>query len=180
MTELKQIIGKLPKLTKAERQNLRQALDFFDGGRTKAATSTVPQVVVQDWLTPGIITELRRRGLEYSGLSEKRINGMAPDYITESRGVMIDLRNKMLKSKAQASTARLDHAELLGFGRIIAQVLADYLQNVRSINLKYMLTNISKVPDALEASFPGYLSSGFIYFLIKSHRGKWDRERAYK
>ena len=172
MTELKQIIGKLPKLTKVERQNLRQALDFFDGGKTKAATSAAPQVNVQDWLTPGIIAELRRRGLEYSGLSEKRINGMAPDYLAESTAVMVYLRRKMLKSKAQASTARLDHAELLGLGRVIAQVLADYLQNVRSINLKYMLTNISKVPDAIEASFPGYLGAGMLYMLVRSNVSK--------
>ena len=166
MSELKQIIGKLPKLTKAERQTLRQALDFFDGGKTKAAVSGKEKVVVHDWLIPGIIAELRRRGLEYSGLSDRRIASMAPDYEEESKALMVSLRQKLIKAKALTSKERLTHAELEGFGRVSARALADYLQNTRSLNLKFMLGNISKVPDALEASYPSYLACGLVGVLI--------------
>lgn len=164
MSELKQIVGKLPKLTKAERQTLRQALDFFDGGKTKALNK--PQITVQDWLLPGIIAELRRRGLEYSGINERRIASMAPDYEKEAAALMASLRQKLIKAKAITTQERLTHAELEGFGRVSARALADYLQNTRSLNLKFMLGNISKLPDALEASYPSYLACGMVGVLV--------------
>lgn len=163
MTELKQIISKLPKLTKAEKQTLRQALDFLDGGKGKATTVVVNN---NDWLTPGIEYELRRRGMSYPALTERRLNSLAPGYTDDAALVMIDLRQKLTRAKARTSEVRLHHAELLSFGRTVARVLAEYLQPVRPLGLKFMLGNVAKVPDAIEAAFPDYLASGMVWLLV--------------
>lgn len=166
--DVKQINSALGKLTKEERRTVRAALDFLEG---RKSTGTTTQADTEDWLLPGIVAELRRRGLSYA-LPQKQLNKIAPDYATDSIAVRNDLRERLKRDKAQVSDDRIDHAELIAFGRVSARALADYLQPVAPIGLKFLLTNITKVPDALEASFPDYLSSGMLWILVQHGNGK--------
>jgi len=163
MSEVKQIISKLPGLTKAERGRIRQTIEFLDGGKGKSA---VTKGASDDWLTPGILYELKRRGMSYIGISEQRLNSLAPNYATDSAAVRADMRERLKRAKAQNSDVRLDQAELISFGRVVARALAEYLQPVAPVGLKLLLGNISKVPDAIEASFPDYLSCSMLGLLI--------------
>lgn len=164
MSAVKQIISSLPKLTKAERQQLRQAMDFLDGGKNRVVVAA--QLSTEDWLAPGLLIELRRRGLGHPPLSVDRLNSLAPNYAADSAALRADLREKLKRGKAQACAERLNHVELLAFGRCCARALAEYLQPSRPVGLKVLFTNVSRVPDALEASFPDYLATGMIWLLV--------------
>lgn len=169
MSELKRIVSSLPQLTKVERQTLRQTLDFLDSTKGK---TFAPLLATNDWLTPGILFELRRRGMSYPPLTEKRLNSLSPNYFADAVPIMEGLRQKLKKSKERVAGARLNHAELLSFGRTIARALAEYLQPVGPVGLKFMLNNVAKVPDALEASFPEYLASSMLWVLVGARTGE--------
>ena len=170
MLDVKQIISALPKLTKAELRQLRQAIDFIDGKSTLKKASGWQQT--EDWLTPGLLYELKRRGLTYGYLDEQRLKNMAPNYAADSEVVRENLREKLKQSKALISTKRLDHAELVAFGRIAARALADYLQPVASLGLKFLLTNVGKISEALEQSYPEYLQSSMIWMVVTHSESK--------
>jgi len=162
MNSVKQIISSLPSLSKADRDRIRQTIDFLDG----KGKSVVTKGSGEDWLTPGVLYELKRRGMSYPALNEQRLNSLAPNYIVDAAAIRADMRERLKHAKALTSNQRLDQAELIGFGRTAARALADYLQPIRPIGLKFLLTNIAKLPDAIEASFPDYLSSSMLGVLI--------------
>lgn len=151
--EFQQIIRWLPKLTDVEKRMLMKQL----GGTTPPA---IKEGSIDDWLLPGISAELRRRGLSHPSLTREDINRIAPNYWADSLRVRADLRTRL--------SAKLKHGELIGLGHIVVRALADYRSPVTPIGVKFLLTNIGKIPEAIEQSFPGYLACGMLHHLIRT------------
>ena len=68
---------------------------------------------------------------------------------------------------AAASGTFAKPAELAALGQVVARALADYVVTYSSLTIKAMMRNVAQVPQALDASFPGYLAAGMIGILIK-------------
>lgn len=166
---LKKIVGQLPQMSRADRMRLRVALDFVDGGKTKQRAESVARST-DDWILPGIGRELRRRGLVTGKLSSEQISRAAPNYRADAA-----LFCSRYQKRFQRERPGLRHAELVGLGIVFARALADYLPGVLPPNvglgLRTMLSNVSKLPDAIEASFPDYLQCGMILALIGDVKG---------
>lgn len=58
-------------------------------------------------------------------------------------------------------------AERYALGKMVARALRDYLVWQEHFGLKSMLAQVDKIPEALDASFPGYIASGMLGVLIK-------------
>jgi hypothetical protein len=161
---LKEMIVGLGKLSKPELGQLRNALDNV-GAPSSSATSG-PQTGA-DWLFDGILYELQRRGLSYPKLPKDRLNSLAPNYFADSVPIMTNLRVELLRVKKRIPGATLRQAELDALGRKAARELARLLQGGPApMSLRTMLVNVLRIPEALEASYPGYLASGMILHLI--------------
>lgn len=165
-TPLQQIIAKLPQLSPADRTRLRAALDFVDGRKSARAPERFVRST-DDWVLPGIERELRRRGLFTGKLLPDRVNRAAPNYQEDAAAFCQHYRRRIKKVYPE-----LKHAQLVALGIIFARALADYLPSVlhpnASLGLQTMLRNVNKMPDAIEASFPGYLQAGMLLFLLNT------------
>jgi hypothetical protein len=144
------LVATLPQLTMIQIKELR--------ARLQALEAPKDEPVVGDWLTNGILLELKRRGLTHgTGTVWKRIlpKGYAEE-CAEVRGLLLQRVHRALSP-----------AEQHVMGQIVARALADYLIVRAPLGLRGMLTNIWNVPTAMEASYPGYLGSGFMELLLK-------------
>jgi hypothetical protein len=151
-SELNTVLKLIPKLNPKEQLEIKQKLDFLLQG-----IKTHPNRPLDDWLTEGIVTELVRRGLLHKGMDWKRV---APSGYQQ--------QSESIRTLLKAATRRpLTAGEQYALGRLVARALADYLQNTPGFGLKVMLQNISKVSEALENSYPGYLVAGMLGMLIK-------------
>jgi len=158
LSELQRIINQLPKLTPAERNQLRQVLAFLDGGKS---AKPLPSKSTDDWLLPGLAHEVKRRGGSHPPLNDTTLNKLAPGYVADSLRVCRHLKDGL--------PVTIKHEQLLAMGRVVARALADYLQNAGvPIGLKVMLNNVAKMSEAIEQSFPGYLEAGWLGYLINA------------
>jgi hypothetical protein len=158
---LQKMVGQLPQLSASERQRLRQALDFLGTKKVSATPSST-----EDWLLPGIERELRRRGLSFAKLTPALVRRTAPNYVEDATAFCQYYGEKLRKAEPG-----LKHAHFLALGAVFARALADYLPQRLPPNVvvgaQTMLQNVSKLPDAIQASFPDYLaSSGMVWVLI--------------
>lgn len=113
----------------------------------------------QDWLTQGLWTELSRRGMIEQKYSPARIKAVKPkDYDTRRIGV----QELLLKRVGR----ELDYQERVALGKVSGRALAKYLEWQDHFGLKVMLNSIQLVPEAIEASLPGYLECGMLGALI--------------
>lgn len=150
----------LHQVEPAEKYKLRMLL----GSGNQAERKT------EDWLTGGIFTELRRRGLRYHS-SVETIQRVAPRYMEDASSIQ-----QFVRLRVKQETGNLPkQIELVGFGLELARVLAEYLKQVAPsapLGLKRMLVNVSRMPEAIESSYPGYLDCGMLHCLIRGNGGK--------
>ena len=152
---LQTVLKHLPGLKPEEQQEVKKRLDFLLGSK--------PKNDVSDWLVEGVCAELVRRGLlagKSAGYSSQLWNKVTPkSYAKDSEAVRVFLTENIFYA--------LTVAETYALGRLVARALADYLQNTPGFGLRMMLQQISKVPEALDASYPGYLAAGMLSRLIR-------------
>lgn len=159
---LKEVLRRLPKLTKAELAQVKVRATFLLGdASTEIATS-------QDWLLDGVTLELRRRGLwPHSSALPKRF---LPSNYAETAS---HVREHLLKG---VGAAKLRPHEGMALGSVAAAALADYLVRGRiPVTSKTLLLNLDKIPVALEAAFPGYWAAALLGFCFKDH--KWPLKK---
>jgi hypothetical protein len=117
-----------------------------------------------DWLTEGILHVLKARGLMIGNLPLKQIKRMAPtDYAARCTRV----RDFLLKRESPA----FQGPALTALGRKVAEALVEHIMSWntkgKGIGLPLVLACIDKVPEALDAAFPGYLESGLLYLIVR-------------
>lgn len=148
----------VPRLSADERNKLRLLLIKHSGERVKASKAV--NELDADWLLRGICRELERRGLPHHVGSMIEVRRMAPDYELSSQEV-----RQHLEAQIEASWRTPTRTELFTLGNVAGGALADYFKNSRS--LKRLLNVAGRTVEALEASFPGYLQSGYVYVLLQ-------------
>lgn len=160
---VQKMIGQLPRLSSDDRRKLRAALDFVDR-RNPTGSAVKFEKSSDDWILPGIERELRRRGLFTGSLNRARLARLAPNYHQDAAEFCTRYRKKLNKIMP------LKNVQLIALGHVFARALADYLRETLpaevSVGPQTVLRNVSKIPDAIEASFPGYLQAGMVLLLI--------------
>jgi hypothetical protein len=157
--EFRELVGKLPLLTKAQMTDVRRRLGFLIGGASEGQQS--------DWLLEGVLSELRRRGLGHMvppSFTIRKSNSYH-GYETQADRVRLVLT---------AAVPNMTLPETMSMGAIAAKCLADFILTWKrddggkfEVSLETMLHNIHQVPAALDAAFPGYLESGMMGFLLR-------------
>jgi hypothetical protein len=111
------------------------------------------------WLVDGIFFELKRRKLIIDVMLAKQIRSFAPRYMQDA--VMVE---EWLQKELKRSVSP---PQLMLLGRAAAEALAGYLCDCSEWQLssRLMFCNLTKVPEAMDASFPGYVSAGLLSWL---------------
>ncbi len=155
----------LPKLSAQRIQDLRLLLDTYYA--PEAATNHD----ASDWLLSGIQDEMRRRGLGCPPLTAKFVS---KDVFAQAAAV-----KEILTKSARRSGSSLSTTQWLALGKVCAEALATLILSWKvedettqewkpvPFSVRVMLNNIAKVPEALEADFPGYLEAGLLHLLVR-------------
>ena len=161
-TKFQEILALLPKLSPDELKQVKTRVSFLLGqGKTKAEDKNEE---FNDWLTLGIVYELQRRGTVAKDLNNFILKKSAPSSYVENCAMVC----KHLEGRVSSSI--LDPVQLVILGRMVARCEADYLSFFGEVSLRQMLCNIGNIPIAIERSYPGYVQSGMLDFLV--HKGK--------
>lgn len=156
---LAQVKKELLSLPRVELLELRRHIDAL----VQLGGSEQDEPQEQDWITAGIWTELSRRGLVEQKYSPTRIKAIKPkEYDVRRAGVQ-----ELLLSRVGRE---LNYQERVALGWLVGFALAKYLDWHDHFGLKVMLNNIISVPEAVEASLPGYLECGMLGELIQDKR----------
>jgi len=150
------IVGKIPSMTKQQMTDLRRRLLFFMGNQK----DSVPD---QDWLLQGIIEVLRERGIGQMVPPNFRIKNVKSfgEYETQADRV---------RELLSTAIPNMGLTEQLALGVLCARALATYLGKFTEISLHSMLFYVARVPEALDDSYPNYLASGTLAFIIRHAR----------
>lgn len=144
-----EILLALPTLSKADLEKIKLRASLLIG--STPATPTADQEL---WLCTGFMHELKRRGLGafmVAGLPAERVR-FIQDYLLQGFG---DTQTKQV--------------ERLALAELAANALANYLAKGKvPISAKTLYANIDKVPQALEASFPGYWNARAFWVCLQT------------
>lgn len=145
MSDLQEVLRRLPGLTPAELEQVRVRVLFLVGSK--------PAAPVEDWLQSGILSELKRRGIWAQGHSiDSYVKGHAEASLAARQHILGGYRNRLPR-----------RAELLALGQLAANALAEWLLRAKvPLGPKTMFNNLNKIPAALEDAFPGYWQAGML------------------
>ena len=154
-----QIIALIPKLGPAELAEVQAALKF--NGAMQGA-SDAPLLMSSDWVLNGIATYLIRRGLiEAQGaLWGLKKRDAYKAYIHKLAPVAAFLA----RLEGQVKTHTRHRPQLAA---ICATALADWLEKRSIFSVSTMLSQIDKLPEALDEAYPGYVKAGLFSFVLR-------------
>lgn len=155
--QLQQVIALLPKLSPAEIDQVQSRLKFL---RTYKE-APVADDLSSDWVMSGVITYLSRRGVmvERGAWFAIKKRTAYKVYLNKLPRVMCYLAKVEEKAKT-----RTRHRPALAY--ICAKALGEYLDNAGIFSVSTMLSNIDKIPEAIDKQFPGYVMSEMFGFVL--------------
>lgn len=149
---LSTVLLALPQLNADELKVVRSRVG---ASSSLAGSSTVEATLGNggDYLLEGLCQELRRRGA--LGREKRLPARLIPQGYAEKAA---DVRDYFAKHLGTLSAG-----ELSALGQLMGEALALYLEK-RGVPIapSTLLNNISKVPTAVDAAFPGYLEAGVL------------------
>lgn len=165
MTAKDDIIAALPRLSAKERGEVQLAIKMLgalDGGPSPADTT----VASDDWVLSGIATYLVRRGLipERTGIHDLRRRDAYKQYLTKLPSLMGFLTKLEYDNKL---TRR--HRVTVSF--LCARSLGDILEKRNYFSVGAMLSQIDKMPEALDQAYPGYIAANLFGFILQRSEG---------
>ena len=146
------IVSRIPEMTKQQMTDLRRRLLFFMGTKDSSPD--------QDWLLQGILTVIRERGMGNMIPPNFRIKNTKSfgEYETQA-----DRVRELLSNAIPDMTVVEQHA----LGVLSARALAIYLSKFTDVSLHNMLFYVARIPEAIDDSYPNYLASGTLAFIIR-------------
>lgn len=116
----------------------------------------------QDWLLEGIIFVLNERGLGKQVPHSFRLknNKSFASYQTQSERIKSLIEDALGNN---SSTMELKQA-----GIIAARALASFL--AKEVSFHAMMFSISRIPEAIQRSFPGYIESGLLPLILRKSK----------
>lgn len=166
MVEFKDIMGSLRSLSRTQLEAVRKQAAYHLQHQSSRGSAPVEE---EDWLLLGLLTELRRRGLDGRDFKIKSSSSFA-GFQTQSVGV----RELLLTAVPGLSAVQ---RRLLG--EIAGYELARYLESwspPKEISRANLLMYVSRVPEAIDRAFPGYMAAGMLG-LVVSGRKAWQTSR---
>ena len=164
LQDLSTVANILPRLDGSELLKVRDKASAL-----LALTTTNPSPAAPlngahtDYLFEGVVAELRRRGL--LGRDKRPNNKSVPvSYATDAHRIR-SLLNEHVGGRGFSA------AEYAFLGQLAIRCLASYLETHKSdepISCNLLCRKISKVPQALDESYPGYLEAGILPFALRS------------
>jgi len=150
------ILATLPHLSREQLGNIQKkcaAAIALAGGKRSGD---------DDWLLRGIHVELIRRGLEEERLQPIQAKGANAGFTTQSERV---------RSVLEKGAPGLSRNELYVLGEIAAQCLANHIDSwdKGGLSISTLMRNVSRVPEAVDRAFPGYLEAGFLGMVVHGH-----------
>lgn len=158
--DFQKLVAQLPELTRDQITDLRRRAAFFLAHKEEGGVQN------QDWILAGVIQVLNDRGLESTIPANFRIKNKRSfsAYSTQADRIM-----QMLSLAIPNMTT----TDRLSLGVLAARALADYIQSwikPTPVTLDSMLHNVSRIPEALDIAFPGYIAAGLLSFLLPARR----------
>lgn len=149
-----QVVGLLPKLSAADLQKVSAALKML-GAKPQA----VPSENQNDWLLIGIAECLVDKGLLAKANQLAKGKSYAA-YLKKLPPVM----EYLVVLENQCGGGRRVRTAL---AVMCARALADWLEARAMLEPAYMLMMVDHLPEAVEASFPGYVQAGLFGAALK-------------
>ena len=153
---MSQILFSLGTLNRYQLDKVKQRVSFLLQHRTNTTS-----VENEDWLLLGILNELRRRGLDDRDTFRlKKVSSYA-SFNTQSENV----RSLLLKVAPD-----LTAIQRRALGETAAKALADFISTwtpPRETNRENLLMLVSKIPEALDWAFPGYMAAGMLGMVVR-------------
>ena len=163
-TPLASVLQTLPSLPSKELEAIKQKVQALLSLRGGCDTTEEPDDSYDlaappfDYIFDGICYELRRRGLiKQNGFIPKT---RWPKNFSKSSKEMREFLETQFSEP-------LSPAQLTLLGRLSAEALASYLEHVVPISPTTLMSNLDKIPTALEQMLPGYLRAGLLFMIFE-------------
>lgn len=160
MSDYQHILAKLPALSRTELKEVRLRASAL------LSMSTDTSEAEDDWLLYGVGHELISRGM--GKLPPTSVLVTLNDYKTYDK--QAETLKAFLLHAVEGTGAALHRNERRALGCICARSLAGYITSFSEVSLATMLRYSAKMPQAVDRSFPGYLASGMMRFLLVDRR----------
>jgi len=155
-----EILALITKISPAERRDVMVAIKGLDQFEGRPAPSQAASG--QDLLLAMIAGYLAQRGIPVS-VNELRRRNAFVTYKAKLPALM-----DFVADLEKRSDLGSKHRRLLMF--LIARALGDMLTKRGYFSTGAMLTNINKIPEALDEAFPGYVKAGGFRLLLKVNK----------
>jgi hypothetical protein len=152
--DFRRVVEFLPKMSKSQLTELRRRILPLIGAKEEGGVAN------RDWLLDGILEVVKERGLGHMIPPNFRVRKTSSFSGYETQADRVRL---MLTTAIPDMTVTDERA----IGVIVVRALADYISSWSEVSFDSLLRNVSKIPDAIDAAFPGYLASGMLPFLLR-------------
>lgn len=149
--EHRRLLQSLQSMSRSQLEQVRQRASYH----LQHKTGAIESVEDEDWLMLGILHELDRRGLDARPIRLKKPASFA-QYQTQSENV----RALLLKA-----APGLNVLQRRALGQVASKELARYLTWV-DVNRGSMLMYVSKIPEAIDAAYPGYMAAKMLGLVV--------------
>lgn len=158
------IIAALPRLSAKERGEVQLAIKML--GALDGGPSPAEPTLSEDWVLSGIATYLARRGLipERSGVHDLRRRDAYKQYLSKLPSLM-----GFLTKLEQDNKLGKRHRVTVAF--LCARSLGDMLERRNYFSVSAMLSQVDKMPEALDLAYPGYIAANLFGFILQRSEG---------
>lgn len=156
------VLNILPSLPTTELNKIKSKIGALLSLREGTEKNSIDTLCLTDspfdYILEGIVFELRKRGL----LTSK---GFIPrqywpkNYDSTAKEIRILLESQFPHP--------LPQPQLVLLGRICAEALASYLEPVVPISPSSLMSNVHKIPTAIDQILPGYLQAGLLFIVLE-------------
>lgn len=158
-----QILALIPKLRAQDLRDVSAAIKVME---TLHGGSDQPDLIT-DWLLSGIITYLAGAGWISSKGAVWDLRRRKSYQVYKRK--LPDVMQYLVSIEKQANT-RTRHRPKLAF--LCARALVELLEQRNIMSVNAVLTQIDKLPEALNKAFPGYAPAGLFSFVLNLYEDK--------
>ena len=153
-----QVVALLPKLSTKELEEVYIALKFT---QTLSGAAREPDLV-SDWMLSGIVSYLVKKALmpAEGSIWSLRHRTAYKQYLSKLPAFMV-FAVKLMQQVGMGARQRPQ------FAFVCASALGDWLTSRNIFSVSAMLSQIDKVPEALDEAFPGYVQAGLFGFVMQ-------------
>lgn len=158
-----QILALLPKISSAERGDIRVALDAL--GKMDARPAASLAIWDESIMLNAMLRYFQKRALLPASATIEQLKRR--ESYQHFKKKWLTLIPAIIAMEKQAG---LTYHHRIAFASLMVESLAHMLTIRNYFSIGAMLTNIDKLMEALDMSFPGYVETGTLGFVLRSHK----------